>query len=61
MHAFKAGEHYVPYSRCAELGIYPHQWRSQDFSYGGAHAREARHVRGSGGMLPQEKFGFQTF
>ena len=25
MHAFKAGEHYVPYIRCAELGIYPHK------------------------------------
>ena len=24
VHAFKASEHYVPYSRCAELGIYPH-------------------------------------
>ena len=27
------------------------QWRSQDFSYGGAHAREARHLGGCGGML----------
>ena len=25
VHAFKAGEHYVSYSRCAELGIYPHK------------------------------------
>ena len=25
MQAFKAGEHCVPYSRCAELGIYPHK------------------------------------
>ena len=25
MHAFKVGEHYVPYSRCAELGIYTHK------------------------------------
>ena len=25
MHAFKAGEHCVPYSRCAELGYIPTQ------------------------------------
>ena len=25
MHAFKAGEHCVPYSMCAELGIYQHK------------------------------------
>ena len=37
------------------------QWRSQDFSYGGAHARKACHLGESGDMPPQENFGFQTF
>ena len=42
-------DHFIIYVKKSIL-----QWRSKDFSYGGAHEREARHLGGCGGMPPQE-------